>query len=86
MTWFEVWVDAGRHERIDAVYGSLGFALLVARSIACDEQVHTELSFAADIPFLEFDSRGGPLPVRPFVLPLLPLSLASSRRSGALLA
>lgn len=68
---FEVWVGAGRRERIERVLGSLGFALLVARSLACAERAPTELSMSGDVPFVGFDGRGRPSTMAPFVLPVL---------------
>jgi hypothetical protein len=69
--WFEVWVEAGPRTRLVRVFGTLAFALLAARSIACEEQVPTELSYAGDIPCIEFDRAGRPRAIEPLVLPLL---------------
>lgn len=70
-TWFEVYIEAGPRTRVDRVFGTLGYALLVARSLACHEQAYTELSFYGDIPCVTFDKTGGPAPTDPLVLPLL---------------
>lgn len=68
--WYDVWVEAGARARTEPVFGSLAFALTVARSLSVSEQALVELSMSGDVPMVTFEAGGVPVAVAPLVLPV----------------